>query len=154
MGGSVGAAIKKVTKPLKKVEGIAKAAFNPFGYVAGELSGSDALGFAVGGAGTNAAVGAAAGKAGKTFVDQPKEILEQTKKFQDEQVAANAAQLKKLKNREAQEGAEADASKDLIRKRRKQDKRKKSVGRQGTILTDSLGGAGGSDSERKTLLGK
>ena len=92
--------------------------------------------------------------AGRKFIEKPRELKQQAEKLEKETVAQNKATLKRLKNREAQEGAEADAAKDLLTKRRKQDRRRRSAGKQGTILTDSLGGAGGESSDRKTLLGK
>jgi len=87
------------------------------------------------------------------FVDKPAEQKAEQQKLGREQDVANKKAIADIEKREAQEGAEKTASKDLARARAKQKRQSKGSGRRSTILTDKLGGAGGESGQRKSLLG-
>lgn len=155
MGGSVGAAIKKTTK---KVTGSAEGALKALSWVYNPYGNLAKTGAKKAGANDIAEISTPYSKPtsalGKKMIDDPKQARIDGDKFEQQQIEANAAQLKKIEGRKAQSDAESEAGKDLERKRKKQKRRRSSQGRQGTILTENLGGAGGEDSTRKTLLGK
>lgn len=110
----------------KKATGIkADALFNPIGTIAGNL--------------------------GEKFVDKPKAEKAEFKRISAEAGAAQEAQIADIKKQKDQGEAEKTASEDLSRARAKQQRKK--TGRRSTILTDKLGGAGGSGAGRKSLLG-
>lgn len=104
--------------------------------------------------------GEASGAIAKKFIDDPTRLKREQGRLAHEAGVAQEAQLKKLRDREAQEGAEDEAGKNLERRRRKQKERRRkakggSSGHKGTILTDSLGSTGGEESKQgKTLLGR
>lgn len=148
MGGG-GGPIAKVKEKVKKVENVAKVAFNPMGALAATASKR---------AGVKAdavfnPIGTVAGNAGEKLYDKPQEAKAEAKRFAAEEQAAQGKALAELEGREKQEKAEKSAAEALetakARQRKKADK-----GRRSTILTDSLGGAGGEENQnKKSLLG-
>jgi len=100
---------------------------------------------------------------GERFYDKPKAQKEAQAKFQAEVSAEQDRQLKEFRGREAQEAASKAAGEELIKGRRKQERRRSKPGsggaKGGTLLTGpsgtvatggSLGGAAG----KKTKLGQ
>lgn len=161
-GGGGGGPLKKV---IKKAETVGKVIFNPYGTAASMIAAKagasgtaqNAISFAgssaTGGNSGGYLSGETAGFAGKTFVDKPKELKAEAKRLGDATAEAQRKTLAELTQRDNQEKAEKDASSALeqakARQRRKADK-----GRKSTILTDSLGGAGGEENQgKKNLLG-
>lgn len=147
MGGAA-KAVKKAVKKIK-VEDAIKVAFNP-------VSAATSFGSKKVGVKADALIDPTttlAANAGEKFIDQPKAA-----KAEGKRIAAQAAEqqrqtLAELEGRKNQEDAESNAAKTLERARARQRRRNQNKQRS-TVLTDNLGGVGGSDNQgRKDLLG-
>jgi len=156
MGGSsspISKAVKSVKKSVKKAGDVAGFVFNPAAAVAGKLSGqatgSKTFGKVV--QGTASPGSFTSETAGSLMIDKPKQMKKEFEKAKADAESAQAAQLKRIEGRRAQEGAEKMAADELLSRRARQRRRRSASGRESTVLAKDLGNVGGTG--RKNLLG-